>query len=291
MSFKNRHIIFFLWAALMCSSAVAQSYTAKAYKALQADNMEDARSYIDSAVNDPQESKSAQTWRFKGYIYKKLENVKSPDVGIREEALEAFNKSNALDAENKYREKNDKSIAGIVNRYYNESVIALQQKDLSTSLQKYKTYKEKYLNFVDPEFDFTKGDIDYFNAYATEYSREMDLQSQKEITTKLDSLIKIYSKVLMLDSNNYNANYNLAIIYYNIGVELVYTLNPELDLEDLVKASKKCVFFFKKSLPFMQKSYDLRPDREEAIEGLYGIHLNLNNEEKAAHYKALLGRD
>lgn len=288
MTFKYKHIILgFL--ALMTSYGYGQKFTKNAYEALQADDLKRAKVYIDSAVADPQETQSAQTWRFKGYIYKQLEDINNPDLEIREDALKSFLRSNELDKEGRYKEKNDKSVKGIVLRYYNESVIELQQnKDFTKSNAKYNKYKQEYHKYVDENYDFTKGDIDYYNAYATELSKKIDLQNQKEINEQLDTLLKTYEHVLKLDSNNYNANYNIAIIYYNIGVEMVYTLNPELELEELVKASKKCVYFFKKSLPYMQVAYQLNPEREETIEGLHGIHLNLNNEEKANHYKKLL---
>lgn len=288
MIFKYKHIILgFL--ALMTSYGYGQKFTKNAYEALQADDLKRAKVYIDSAVADPQETQSAQTWRFKGYIYKQLEDINNPDIEIREDALKSFLRSNELDKEGRYKEKNDKSVKGIVLRYYNESVIELQQnKDFTKSNAKYNKYKQEYHKYVDENYDFTKGDIDYYNAYATELSKKIDLQNQKEINEQLDTLLKTYEHVLKLDSNNYNANYNIAIIYYNIGVEMVYTLNPELELEELVKASKKCVYFFKKSLPYMQVAYQLNPEREETIEGLHGIHLNLNNEEKANHYKKLL---
>lgn len=278
----------FIVFALVCSNGViAQKYTKKAFKAVQTGKNQLAKTYIDSAVNNPGESESAQTWRFKGFIYKKLEDIHNPNLEIREEALKGFLRSNALDNDEKYKKKNDKAINGLIQRYYNQSVINLQSRKFEQSTTMYNTFKSRYKKYIDATKDFNKKDIVYYNAYASYYGDNMDLKNYASVTPRLDTLINIYKKVLKLDPNNYNANYNTAIIYYNIGVELVYALDPKLDVAKLKEAARKCVYYFKKALPYMDKAYKLRPDRKETVEALYGIHLNLSNEEKALHFKEL----
>jgi tetratricopeptide (TPR) repeat protein len=101
----------------------------------------------------------------------------------------------------------------------------------------------------------------------------------------LDKAQKVYEEVLELDSNNVSANYNIGIIFYNQGVEIVNNMDYSLDLEQLNNVQDRIIELFKKSLPYMKKAYDLNPKRKETLIGLQGIYFSLNDIPKSEAYK------
>ena len=54
----------------------------------------------------------------------------------------------------------------------------------------------------------------------------------------------------------------------------------ETDLIALSETQDKTIEIFKKSLPFMEKAYQLNPKRKETLQGLEGIYYSLNENEK-----------
>jgi tetratricopeptide (TPR) repeat protein len=88
-----------------------------------------------------------------------------------------------------------------------------------------------------------------------------------------------------MDPNNISANYNLGIIYYNEGVEIVNNMDYSLDLFELNAVQDKIIELFKESLPYMTKAYELNPKRRETLIGLQGIYFSLNDIEKSEAFK------
>ena len=96
---------------------------------------------------------------------------------------------------------------------------------------------------------------------------------------------KLYEEVLELDENNISANYNLGILYYNKGADIVNNMDYSLDLAELNRIQEELYIIFKKSLPYMKRAYDLNPKKEETLIGLQGIYLSMNDKEKSEAYK------
>jgi tetratricopeptide (TPR) repeat protein len=97
---------------------------------------------------------------------------------------------------------------------------------------------------------------------------------------------KSYKEVVELNNNHYKANYNLAILYYNKAVNIINELDYDQDMVAFNNIQEECLVIFKKSLPYMNKAYQLDSSRLEVLEGLAGIYFSLNEFDLSNQFKA-----
>jgi tetratricopeptide (TPR) repeat protein len=116
------------------------------------------------------------------------------------------------------------------------------------------------------------------------YEKLSDKEKAKR-TEYMDKARQNYTKVLELDPNNYRANYNLGIFYYNSAVAIINDMPVDEDLDKMMKVQDECVEIFKKAEPYMLKAESLDPRKIETLEGLSGIYFALNEPEKSNAYK------
>lgn len=121
------------------------------------------------------------------------------------------------------------------------------------------------------------------------------LYDQKEDS---DNSIEQYQKALELDPEYYEANYNLAVVYYNKAREIISELN-NLSLDEYRKKESEYVerasVHFTESLPYFEKAAEIRPDEDiQLLETLEGVYLQLKMTDKAEalekRIKALTGQ-
>ena len=94
--------------------------------------------------------------------------------------------------------------------------------------------------------------------------------------------------MLILEPNNISANYNMGIIYYNQAVSLIMNkLDYDFDLATLNDIQDEALNWFKKSLPYMEKAYQLNPRRKETLIGLSGIYYSLHDNDKSQQFQKL----
>ncbi|PZX15344.1 TPR repeat protein [Breznakibacter xylanolyticus] len=73
-----------------------------------------------------------------------------------------------------------------------------------------------------------------------------------------------YNKCIEIDSNYFNALYNLGVMFYNKGVERNNQANELTDMKAFNKARDEANGYFKSSLPFMEKAYTVIDAKEGA---------------------------
>lgn len=257
------------------------TYTFKAYKAYQEDDLPAAKAYIDSAIVDDTEKEEAQTWYIRGFIYKeiyKITDKQSRDSEAREEAIRSFKKSIELDADSEFRKQNRQGIKYLASSYYNDGVMTLNPKEYEESADFYKRYKELIL-FLEPEKDFKEQDIEYYNALGSMLNQnyEKDKDRYEHLFSEAE---KSFSRTLKMNPDNLLANNALGVMYYNKGVDLILSLDPFAPLEDLNRTQDKCVKIFKTAKPFLEKAHQMDPTNCEIITGLEGISFNLNDRDE-----------
>ncbi len=101
--------------------------------------------------------------------------------------------------------------------------------------------------------------------------------------------INTYKKAIELNPEYFEANFNLAVIFFNKGVEVLKEAN-NMDLETYQKKGKEIVAqadkFFEQSLPYLEKSHEIDPEDLTVMETLETAYAELQMEEKAEEIAA-----
>ncbi len=282
---KLFYILVFLLMA--CTpELIAQNKLSNAIYALQNEELEKAQRLIDTAIVDTLLKNDSRTWYYRGNIYKELfkkmefDNKQSP---FRVTAISSFKKSYELDNGTEISISSQKNLKYLASTIFNDAATSFDTENYLLAIENYNSYKE-IMHYLEPEADFKERDIQFKLALATTYT----VLSSKDSTNKdsfLEKVKALYKEVLILDSNNVSANYNMGILYYNQGADMVNNMDYSLDLEELNRIQEELYVIFKKSLPFMKKAYDLNPNKEETLIGLQGIYYSMNDMEKSEAYK------
>lgn len=98
-----------------------------------------------------------------------------------------------------------------------------------------------------------------------------------------DKAIENYKKAVDLDPDYFEANFNLAVVYYNRAADLIKKSN-EMDLKTYQKEGKKLEDAaredFKRSLPYFEKAHEIKPDDLTVIETLQTVYSQLKMNDK-----------
>ncbi len=133
--------------------------------------------------------------------------------------------------------------------------------------------------------------INYLILLAIQYEQFADtFKGEPKFEYYIDKARDYYAKVIEIDPNHLQANYNLGLLYYNHGVTIANTLDLDADILTIYETQDKVTELFNKALPYMQKSYQLDSKRKDTLIALQNIYTALNDEEKAAYYKDILDR-
>jgi tetratricopeptide (TPR) repeat protein len=97
-----------------------------------------------------------------------------------------------------------------------------------------------------------------------------------------------FIKSVELDGENAETQSNLGRIYFNQAVNQVDVANSIQDAKKYNEEKEKAHEFFRKALPYFEKSLQLNPDVQETKVALRNIYYNLNMGEKLAEIEKLL---
>jgi len=250
------------------------------------DSLQKAKELIDAASVDTIFSDKAATWYYRGFIYKglfKKNEAADKQSNYRLQSINYFKKSLEIEPEGTYAAGSKNSLKYFAQTIFNHSASSLNPDEYPVAISNYRLYKDLMLEY-DSTLDLTEKDIMFNLALAMTYSRIAENDSSKsEMYT--EQAKQKYTEVLKMDSNNISANYNLGIIYYNEGVEIVNNMDYSLDLFELNAVQDQIIELFRTSLPYMKKAYDLNPKRKETLIGLQGIYFSLNDIPKSEAFK------
>jgi tetratricopeptide (TPR) repeat protein len=90
-----------------------------------------------------------------------------------------------------------------------------------------------------------------------------------------------YKKILAKDPNNYLANYNLGITYYNHAVDLIN--KPDIYDETITQFNQRIEIIsalIVEARPYVEKASQLSPQNVNSLKALSGIYHYLNDREK-----------
>lgn len=259
---------------------VARAYNAKDY--------DKAKELIDEVTVHPETSNLAITWLYRGFIYKDYYKTKEfPDkrATSRIEALESLKKYLEMNEEDGNRKDATISYKYLAYSLHNDAANSLNPTEYKLAIENFEKYK-RYISFIKEEIDYdlTEQEIQFHLVLGSVYSRiyESDQKANKVFFNKIKNS---YLYVIELNPNNYSGHYNLGILYYNESVNIIKNLDYETELMTLDLIQDECVALFRKSLPYMQKAYELNPKRKDVLVGLSGIYFSLNELEKSEAIK------
>ncbi|MEX2596228.1 MAG: hypothetical protein WEC59_04795 [Salibacteraceae bacterium] len=262
-----------------------------ALRAYQGEDLPKARELIDIAIEDDKFNGITKTWYFRGYIYKDLfkqaqdSGKKKEAFEYREIAIESYAKSIELEPQGDLVEDCLKSLKFLSSTLFNSAAYALDSNNFEMAQQLYDQY-QKVMEITNPEIDLTSRTIEFKLYKASKYSTLFDNPRPSDDKEELGrKVVKIYEEILVLDSNNISANYNLAIHYYNQGVNIIENMDYDTDFETLFAVQAQVMELFGQALPYMKKAYKLNPQRKETLVGLSGIYFGLNDIETSEYYQ------
>jgi hypothetical protein len=295
MKTSGRIKILLLFGAIFFASgwtglrAQTDMYYNSALHFLQIGEIDSAKAQVDLLLQQPNAQTDPDNWYLYGVVYKEMYkkyeqgNVQST---YRMTAYTSFKKSLDLDtvaARKKITRDNIRFLAG---KFYNDAVLTLDTLHYETSITCYNQYREAAL-LADPGTDMTKKDAEFNLALASTYNTIYNNNKKKNVKF-FDLTRDTYMKVLAGDANNYTANYNLGLLYWNKGVDLMYDIDFDDSLSSVFETQDNSVDLFKQSLPFAEKAYVIEPKREETLIVLSGIYYSLNEFDKSKAYQTML---
>ena len=170
--------------------------------------------------------------------------------------------------------------------------------ELGDTLQALKTLKEAFENYPNDEttlvelinFYINKGKSDdaikYIDLAISEKPNNATLFTAKgamlEKMGDVNGAIEMYKKSITVDSTQFTPYYNLSVIYYNRGVEVVNNASkiPPSQAEKYDAEMEKAKEHFRLSLPYIEKAYELDSTEMAILESLKTVYYRLQMNEK-----------
>ncbi len=275
-------------------SAIAQSDSvAKAVLVVTDPNIpkekavKQALEIIDKAIKNPQSQKSAYAWYVRGYVYKeyyKTFEANNKKSKTRIDAVSFFKTALELDATKEYDADIRKNLKFIGSTFYNDAATSIDVSTYQTAIEDYGKFKECML-LAEPGFNLRPWEINFKTVLADLYAKNF----RSDIKANVDDFNKAeatYKEVITLDTNNWSANFNLAMLYYNYGVDIINAMSVESDIIVIENIQEEAKTQFKKALPYARKAYSLKPKEKRILVALQGIYFSLYEFEKSDEFKA-----
>jgi len=255
----------------------------------QKGDLAEAQAAIEKAIADETTAQEPTAWYLRGFIYKDLYKAQ-PQVdtimGLREKSVASFTKLLSLDNSDKFKADTYSSLKYLGVTLYNDAIKDLEAEQFDRSKQRFEQFKSTITLSLDTTIDVQSQEIDYYLNLGSLYTQ---MNQQNDSTGFLDSAKLAYNHVLIVDSLNIKANYNLGVLYYNEAVSIINNLDfDEVDLVAFSDIEDQSIQLFKQSLPYMELAYTLSPEDRNTIEGLAGIYFSLREFDKSNEFKAKL---
>jgi tetratricopeptide (TPR) repeat protein len=265
----------------------AQDPLVEALRRYQAGDLGLASKLVDEAIAMPAHAKDPEAWLLRGFIrkdqYKATAGTPAGDQA-RQEGLESLLASMELDKSGTYRDNALQAYDYLVRTCYNEAAKALGEAREERAVSLFEYYKEWTLQ-LKPGANLRSKETEFLNALGTAYNKRFS-----EDRSRLEwfgKAVEAYRQVLALDPENYGANYNLATLYYNLGVARIRAIKADDDIPSIQEIQQAAREHFQNALPYMLKAYEMNPQRRETLLGLEGIYYSLQEENNSEKFRRL----
>jgi hypothetical protein len=250
--------------------------------------------YLDTVTKKcPDRKLDAYYWHISGFVhmnvFKNIDN-KSPISKSREIAVESFLKSKKLDLKAKYLENTSKALKYLSNTFYNDAILILQNMD-TLHFDEINSFYYRYKDItkaITPNYNFDQKDIEMNYGLGMLYKAKYE-NNKKAYRHFMDSSINCFNRAITLNPLHYSSNYNLGIIYHNLGVDIILDdLEIDADLEKVIIMQEKAIGYFSQALPYLKKVYEMEPTDKAIIQGIAAVYYSLNDMEKHVEFMNVL---
>lgn len=269
-----------LVASTALSAQVGLPLTQQAAQECNAGQLDVALKTMEVAMASGEDSHPF-AWYVLGFIHKEFyvkrdnSSMRSPH---RAQAEEAILHSMDLDPAGEYADNNRNALRFLAISHYNDA-LQLTKTFMGANAELPEGEWERFQSlmvYVEPDYDFDANAADFFKHMGRGYNR-IYLESGGEDRLLLDYSSRYYKRALDYDGDDYKANYNLAINYYNLGVKRIKQIDHNTDIFELLRIQDECVVLFQLALPYMAKAHAEDPERVETLKGMMAIHRALSN--------------
>ncbi len=283
----NNRLLIALVSLLLAPLAMAQDPFVEALRRYQAGELGQARALIDEAVTMPAHTENPEAWLLRGFVYKDLYKAATTPADAdrsRDEALNSLFTCLELDKDSAYAENATQAYDYLARSCFNEAAKGLNEGDEVRATELFAKYKAAVLR-LDPKADLRSREAEFSNALGTVYTKRFN-QDRTQLQW-FEEAVDAYQAVLVLDPENYGANYNLATLYYNLGVYRIRAIKADDDIPSIQQIQEAAREYFNLALPFMLKAHDMNPTRRETLLGLEGIYYSLQDEMNSEKFREL----
>lgn len=102
----------------------------------------------------------------------------------------------------------------------------------------------------------------------------------EEAIGEYENTIQDYEKAIQLDPNYFDAYYNYGVYYYNQGVSLNNLASNSTDQQVYLQKKKEAKLMYLRAEPLLEKSFELKPNNQNAKASLLQLYLRLDRTDK-----------
>lgn len=288
---KLIYIWLFVFALpLLVSAQSNNELLIEAYQLRKKGELVESAVVIDQAVASKKGSIDTKAWHVRGFIYKDIYikvDKSNQSSEAREKAVESFKKSIQFDSNREFEEQNRKVLKYLGISYFNNASDIIREREplnVEEANEYYENYKEIML-YLNPDTVMTQNDIEFYLAMSTVHRKIYEM-NRKEYAAHSKIQKEYLNKILQLDPQNFEANYSMAVSYYNEGANNLEKL-PEAEIADIYEIQSESVRSIEMALPFMWAAYEISPDQLDAVKGLKWIFFNLHREDESLEMEKL----
>jgi tetratricopeptide (TPR) repeat protein len=186
-------------------------------------------------------------------------------------------------------ENNGKALTYLAVSYYNDSVLltrGLTPEKIDEPEKAYTRYKTLLVR-VEPGKDFTPQDVEFYKNMARG-SRAIYDGNPEANAVFFNLSNTYYRRAIELAPDDFQANYNLAVNFYNHGVHKIRRIDHNTEIFELIQIQDECVALFKQALPYMRKAHEVQPEHRKTLGGLMAIYRSLSDDAQAALFQKQL---
>ncbi len=274
-----------------------------AYRQVSEGKLDSAKLSIDKATLHEECKNDMQAWLVKGFVYKELyksKEINNHNSPLREESVKALEKATELDKGGQSRDKINAQLKFLAAKYYNDAGKTMDTLRYTLSISNF----EKYLNIsrrIDNNFDPRPRELEFYLALTTPFQTSFeDKKKEWEINIEPWSVKKKYlahffeaekylKRAVASDPCPKTAYKNLALLWYNRGVNLIMNCPPDIDIPRFIHIQDTAIYCFKQAEPLGLKALSCEPCPDPIlIEMMFGVYYQLNDKAQYKYNEKLL---